>query len=258
MKLTIGHLYPDLLNLYGDQGNIRCLQKRLQWRGIEAQVQSLTSDSAIDFTKLDLVLLGGGSDREQELACRFLSGQKEAFRDYAEHGGTILAVCGGYQLLGNYYQTSDMLLEGLGILDIYTKWESKRLVGNIILNSSLISSSRPVVGFENHGGRTYIGNHTPFGQVISGCGNTETSGYEGVVCKNIIGTYLHGPLLPKNPEICDYLLERALKQKYGASQTLGPLPDRLEHLANSDIVKRFTPRKFFFFPSLSKSKREKS
>lgn len=248
MKLTIGHLYPDLLNLYGDRGNIRCLEKRLQWRGIEAEVLSLTSDCDIDFTKLDLVLLGGGSDREQKLACGFLAGQKSAFREYAEHGGAVLAVCGGYQLLGNYYQTEDEHLEGLGILDICTKWEPKRLVGNIILNSPL-NPSRPVVGFENHGGRTYIGNHTPFGQVLLGCGNRENSGYEGVIYKNIIATYLHGPLLPKNPEICDYLLERALKQKYGASKALGFLPDRQEHLANSDIVKRFAPRKFFFFPS---------
>lgn len=254
MKLTIGHLYPDLLNLYGDRGNIRCLQKRLQWRGIGAEVLSLSSDSRIDFTKLDLVLLGGGSDREQELACRCLSKQKEAFQNYVEQGGTVLAVCGGYQLLGIDYQTENVLLKGLGILDIHTKWKPRRLVGNIILHNPQVSSC-PIVGFENHGGRTDIGSYTPFGKVISGCGNTETSGYEGIIYKNVIGTYLHGPLLPKNPEICDYLLKRALKQKYGASQTLGSLPDQLEHLANRDIVKRFAPRTFIFFPSLyTKSK----
>ena len=213
MKLTIGHLYPDLLNLYGDQGNIRCLQKRLQWRGIEAEVQSLTSGSAIDFTKLDLVLLGGGSDREQELACRFLSGQKEAFRDYAEHGGTILAVCGGYQLLGDYYKTGRKTIKCLELLHFYTECGSKRLVQNVVVQSPFFSS--PVVGFVNHGGRTHIGDYTPLGEVLYGFGNTETSHREGLLYKNTLGTYLHGPLLPKNPEICDFLIARALHRKYG-------------------------------------------
>ena len=207
MKLVIGHLYPDLLNLYGDRGNIQCFRKRLEWRGMEAEVIPFLSGDKIDFSKLDIVLLGGGSDREQELVCGFLKDIREDFKTYVEDGGVVLAVCGGYQLLGKYYRTDKKTIEGLGILDITTEWEPERLIRNIVLNSPLFE--QPVVGFENHGGRTYIGDHTPFGKVFYGLGNTGKSGYEGVVYKNVIATYLHGPLLPKNPQVCDYLLERA-------------------------------------------------
>ena len=213
MKLTIGHLYPDLLNLYGDRGNIQCLRKRLEWRGIEAEVIPFISGDTIDFSKLDVVLLGGGSDREQELVCSHLQKIREDFRTYVEEDGVVLAVCGGYQLLGHYYKTQTKTIEGLGILDIKTEWEPERLIRNIVLNSPLFDT--PVVGFENHGGRTYIGDHTPFGKVVFGLGNTGKSGQEGVIYKNVIATYLHGPLLPKNPHVCDYLLEHALQRKYG-------------------------------------------
>ena len=237
MKLTIGHLYPDLLNLYGDRGNIQCFIKRLQWRGIDVDIVSCPSGSRIDFERFDIVLLGGGSDREQELVCQYLKKVRKDFKDYVEEDGVVLAVCGGYQLLGNYYKTSSKTIEGLGILDIYTEWSKKRLVQNIILKNPFFLN--PIVGFENHGGRTYIGNYTPFGKVLFGLGNTGKSGYEGVTHKNIIGTYLHGPLLPKNPEICDYLLQKALTRKYGGNIRLTALPDSLEHTANTYIVKRF-------------------
>lgn len=242
MKLTIGHLYPDLLNLYGDRGNIQCFRKRLEWRGMEAEVIPFLSGDKIDFSKLDIVLLGGGSDREQELVCKYLLEIKNDFKDYVENNGVVLAVCGGYQLLGKSYKTKDKLIEGLGILNITTEWEPERLIRNIVLNSPLFDT--PVVGFENHGGRTYIGDHTPFGKVFFGLGNTGKSGYEGVVYKNVIATYLHGPLLPKNPHVCDYLLERALKRKYGDNVTLEPLPDELEHKANSCIVDRYSDKKY--------------
>lgn len=234
MRLKIGHLYPDLLNLYGDRGNVQCMKKRLEWRGIEAEVVPTLIGEQVDLEQLDLILLGGGSDREQELVCRYLHEIRREFQDFVEDGGVVLAVCGGYQLLGNYYQTAGKSIEGLGILDIYTEWEQKRLVQNIILDSPLFSDL--VVGFENHGGRTYIGDHTPFGRVLYGYGNTEKSGYEGVVYKNIIATYLHGPLLPKNPAVCDYLLERALQRKYGEATRLAALPDELEHKANGYIT----------------------
>lgn len=241
-KLTIGHLYPDLLNLYGDRGNIQCFRKRLEWRGIEAEVIPFLSDDKIDFSKLDIVLLGGGSDREQELVCKHLQEIKDDFKNYVENDGVVLAVCGGYQLLGKYYKTKDKLIEGLGILNITTEWEPERLIRNIVLNSPIFDT--PVVGFENHGGRTYINDHTPFGKVFFGLGNTGKSGYEGVVYKNVIATYLHGPLLPKNPHVCDYLLERALKRKYGEDIKLEPLPDELEHKANSYIVNRYSDKKY--------------
>ncbi|MEE1085982.1 MAG: glutamine amidotransferase [Schaedlerella sp.] len=242
MKLTIGHLYPDLLNLYGDRGNIQCFCKRLEWRGIEAEVIPFVSGDTIDFSKLDIILLGGGSDREQELVCEHLKKIKDDFRNYVENDGVVLAVCGGYQLLGKYYKTDKKTIEGLGILDIYTEWEPERMIRNIILNSPLFDT--PVVGFENHGGRTYIGDHTPFGKVFYGLGNTGKSGYEGVVYKNVIATYLHGPLLPKNPHVCDYLLERALKRKYGKDIKLEALPDKLEHKANNYIVNRYSDKKY--------------
>ena len=149
MKLTIGHLYPDLLNLYGDRGNIQCLRKRLEWRGIEAEVIPFISGDTIDFSKLDVVLLGGGSDREQELVCSHLQKIREDFRTYVEEDGVVLAVCGGYQLLGHYYKTQTKTIEGLGILDIKTEWEPERLIRNIVLDSPLFDT--PVVGFENHG-----------------------------------------------------------------------------------------------------------
>lgn len=241
MKLTIGHLYPDMLNLYGDRGNIRCFQKRLEWRGIEAELKYFLSGETVNFSDLDLVLLGGGSDREQELVCRYLKQEKNGFQDYVESGGTMLAVCGGYQLLGKYYKTDRTMIEGLDILDIYTEWEPKRLTGNIILQSTL--SEAPVVGFENHGGRTYIGEYSPFGKVLYGYGNTEEAEWEGVVYKNVIGSYLHGPLLPKNPEICDELLGRALAHKYGEDVRLAPLADELEHEASQFMVDRLTVKK---------------
>ena len=250
MKLTIGHLYPDLLNLYGDRGNIQCFRKRLEWRGIEAEVLPFLSGDKIDFSCLDIVLLGGGSDREQELVCGYLKDIRDDFKQYVEKGGVVLAVCGGYQLLGKYYKTQTKTIEGLAILDITTEWEPERLVKNIILDSPLFDM--PVVGFENHGGRTYIGKHTPLGKVFFGYGNTGKSGYEGVVYKNVIATYLHGPLLPKNPQVCDYLLKRALKRKYGGDVELAPLADELERSANSYIAERYSDKKYILKETIKK------
>lgn len=239
MKLTIGHLYPDLLNLYGDRGNIQCFKKRLEWRGIDVEIKSYLYGDAIDFSELDIILLGGGSDREQELVCGQLKEISADFKAYVEDGGVVLAVCGGYQLLGKYYKTETKTIEGLSVLDIYTEWQPTRLIRNIVLQSDLFQT--PVVGFENHGGRTYIGNHTPFGRVVYGLGNTGKGDYEGVVYKNVIATYLHGPLLPKNPHVCDYLLERALKRRFGGV-TLEPLDDEQELAANSVIADRYNDK----------------
>ncbi len=236
MKLTIGHLYPELLNLYGDRGNIQCMMKRSLWRGIEAETIAFGLEDSIDFSKLDIVLLGGGSDREQRIVCSRLRDIRENFHHYVEDGGSVLAVCGGYQLLGHYYKTEEDTLEGLSLVDLYTEQGSPRLIDNIVLENP--DFTLPIVGFENHGGRTYIGDNKPFGKVVYGHGNNGEDGQEGVLYKNVVGTYLHGPLLPKNPHICDYLLSNALERKYGKG-SLEPLDDTQEIQANQELYKRF-------------------
>ena len=239
MKLTIGHLFPDLLNLYGDRGNIQCMVQRLRWGGIDSEVKTYSLEDNIDFENLDIILLGGGSDREQMLVCNRLKEIKDKFKSYVEDNGVVIAICGGYQLLGKYYETDDGKIDGLDIVDIYTVQEKGRLINNIFIESDLCEM--PIVGFENHGGRTYINKNKPLGKVVFGKGNNGKSGYEGVVYKNVIGTYLHGPLLPKNPQLCDYLLTKALERKYGELfKGLSPLEDKEEKEANKYIVDRYS------------------
>lgn len=238
MKIKILHLYPDLLNLYGDKGNIECMRKRLEWRGIKAEVvQYNYEDTGFDLSDVDIVFIGGGSDREQKIVCSKLLEHKAELIDYVEHNGSLVAVCGGYQLLGKYYKLADETIEGLGILDIYTDQGKKRLISNIVLEADFLD--RKIVGFENHGGRTYIGKHKPLGKVIYGNGNSDNAGVEGVVYKNVVATYLHGPLFPKNPALCDYVLTNAIKKKYPDFGKLAPLDDELENVANNYIVERF-------------------
>ena len=214
--------------------------KRCLWRGIRAKAVEYHIGDRIDFSKLDIVLLGGGSDREQRIVCRELKKVQKEFKRYVEDDGVVIAVCGGYQLLGKYYRTREGVIEGLGLLDIYTEQGDGRLIGNIVLDSGL--SDVPVVGFENHGGRTYLCGHKPFGRVLYGSGNDGVSGYEGVIYRNVTGTYLHGPLLPKNAQVCDHLIERALERRYGPIE-LKELDDRMELAANEYICRRFAGKK---------------
>ena len=237
-SITIGHLYPDLLNLYGDKGNITALQMRLQWRGICSEVREFELQDKIDFSKLDIVFIGGGSDREQLLVCHRLLEIKEDLKAYVEDNGTLLAVCGGYQLLGEYYKLEDETIEGLHILDIHTESKPGRLIGKVVIACGLYDDY--ITGFENHGGRTYLGKHIPLGIVKYGNGNNGEDRMEGVVYRNLIGTYLHGPLLPANPKLTDYVLERALKRKYGPdAPALNPLDDAAEDVAREFIIKKY-------------------
>ncbi|CAM3722752.1 type 1 glutamine amidotransferase [Alicyclobacillus pomorum] len=227
--LCIAHLYPDLLNLYADKGNILTLKRRLEWRGLEAQVTLVTSSEEARPGDYDLVLLGGGSDREQEIVSRTLRRSRDEWKAAVEDGLPLLAVCGGYQLLGEYYQLPDgTKVPGLELLDMVTVAGSPRLIGNVAIESDECGT---IVGFENHGGRT-THHHAPLGKVISGHGNNGTDGHEGVRYKNVFGTYIHGPLLPKNPALADFILQTALDYA-GIDVKLEPLDDELEKAART-------------------------
>ena len=239
MKLTIGHIYPDLLNLYGDRGNIQSFVKRLEWRGIEAEVISFLTEDEIDFSKVDLVLLGGGSEREQETACTMLRKYSSDFKAFIEDNGVVLAVCGGFEMLGKYYFNKAGKVEGLNVLDITSDWQEEKKIGNISLECPL--STVPVYGFENHVCKIDIGSYTPFAKIMHGHGNAD-DGNEGLIYKNVIATSVSGPLLPKNPQISDYLLERALSRKYKEEVHLDPLPDELEKFTNEQVAPLFTKK----------------
>lgn len=239
MKLIIGHMYPDLLNLYGDRGNIITLKKRCEWRGIDAEIKSITIDTNTDFTDIDILFLGGGSDREQKIVSDDLTLKRaKNLKSAIEDGLTLLSICGGYQLLGKYYLSSDgNKLPGIGALDIYTVAGNKRMIDNIIIESTIDGKTFKMVGFENHSGKTFLQNVKPLGRVIYGNGNNGEDGMEGAVYKNTFGTYLHGPVLPKNPEFTDMLIKKALDRKYGKNQ-LEPLDDSFEHLTQNAIIKK--------------------
>ena len=235
MKLKIFHMYPDLLNLYGDRGNIIVLERRARWRGIEVEVLNFTKDDEEDLSEADIIFLGGGSDREQELIYSHLYKFKGLIRDLVEDNVVFLAVCGGYQLLGDYYLDAyGDKVEGLSLLNFYTKAEKGRLIGNILIETILPITPKTIVGFENHGGRTYH-NYEALGRVIKGYGNNGKDGFEGIVYKNLIGTYLHGPLLSKNPHLADFIIESALKRRYKKEIKLPPLPDTEEFLAHEKV-----------------------
>ena len=234
--LRIAHLYPELLNLYGDSGNILVLRRRLEWRGLGCEVVECHVDDRPSFSDVDIVFIGGGSDREQKIVCDKLLAEQAELKAYVEDGGVLGAVCGGYQLLGHSYLMGDEEVRGLSLVDLYTDRGSPRLIGNIAVESRI--SPQPVVGYENHGGRTHLGPGVePMGRVLYGHGNDGTTGEEGCLYKNVVGTYVHGPLLPKNPGVADYLISRALERRYGDG-TLEPLDDAAELAANKVMYDR--------------------
>ncbi len=246
--VVIAHLLPDLLNLYGDGGNVRILEQRLRWRGIPVEVRRVGHGESVDLSQVDLVFLGGGPDREQKLASEQLLAMKGDLAAYVESDGPLLAICGGYQILGRQWLWGDELVEGLGVLDMETRrpgTSADRLIDNMVLESPL--ASHPVVGYENHAGRTYLGEGIEgFGRVVSSCGrgNNDDDRVEGARYKNVVGTYSHGPLLSKNPEVADWLLARALERRATrmgeAVPALAPLDDRAELAANEVMTKRLS------------------
>jgi len=254
-KLVIGWLYPTLMSTYGDRGNITVLQKRCEWRGIEVKIipiEHSTNDQSLK--TIDLIFGGGAQDHEQEIVMKDLLGKKgEILKELIENDIPALFVCGSPQLMGKFYEPSlGKRIEGLGIFDMETTHpepNSKRLIGNIVAKvnwenlgvdcSQFTVHRSQIVGFENHGGRTTLGkNAKPFATVVKGFGNNGNDKTEGVIYKNAIGSYFHGPLLPKNPEIADFLVQRTLEVKYGKKVELEKLDDSLEEKAKAAILEK--------------------
>lgn len=238
VMLKVCHLYPDLLNLYGDRGNVMAFVRRCQWRGIEVAVHRTNLGNPIDFGEMDFLFLGGGSDREQNLMAGDLEKRRELLQVAVEEGLVVLAICGGYQLLGQYYRTLEgRIIPGLGLMDFYTEAGEKRLIGNVAVEVEVGGEPVKVTGFENHAGQTFLGQISPLGRVLAGYGNNGWDGTEGARYKNVFCSYLHGPLLPKNPRLTDHLIALAL-QRRGLPAELTPLDDTLEIKAGQVILKR--------------------
>lgn len=238
MELTICHLYPDLLNVYGDVGNVLILKHRASLRGIDVTIVNCSLNDTLDKDNIDILFFGGGQDYEQSIVSDDLNTiKKDTLTEYIEDGKVLLAICGGYQLLGKYYTAPNgEKIEGLGILDIYTEGGDTRFIGNTEIYNEVFHET--YVGFENHSGRTYINNHMPLGKCIHGYGNNGQDGYEGCIYKNTFGSYFHGSFLSKNPEFADRLLLLALQKKYGSDIKLDPLNDELELKAKNAIKER--------------------
>ena len=235
MELRLCALYPEQMNIYADRGNIIFLRRRCEWRGISFSYAAAGPGEALDPDAHDLIYVGGGQDRDQRIVARdMVATKRDALASGVEDGVVVLAVCGGYQLLGHSYQIGEERIEGLGLADLETVREpGPRLIGNVEIEVDLGSGPRRLAGFENHGGRTYLGDGaTPLGWVIRGHGNNGKDGLEGVRRANVVGTYLHGPLLPKNAWLADRLIQLALARRERAEPELEPLDDELEAAAH--------------------------
>jgi lipid II isoglutaminyl synthase (glutamine-hydrolysing) len=239
--LRLIHLYPDLMSVYGDRGNVLTLARRAEWRGIELEVCELTLGDSLDPAEADLIFFGGGQDREQAVVSPdFLAQKAQAVREAVEDGAALLSVCGGYQLLGRSYTTVDgHELPGAGLFDVRSGPGPKRHIGNVLVETELDGQRRTLVGFENHSGRTYLGQGLrPLGRTVVGAGNNGEDRTEGAVYRAAIGCYLHGSLLPKNPWLADRLLAAALRHRTGEPVQLEPLDDRLEDDAHAAVEAR--------------------
>jgi lipid II isoglutaminyl synthase (glutamine-hydrolysing) len=241
LELRLLWLYPDHMNIYADRGNIAVLERRCAWRGIGFSLATAGPGDRLEPGAHDLLYVGGGQDRDQALVAHDLvETKREAIRQALAEGAALLAVCGGYQLLGHSYELPDgSALPGLGIVDLRTVREpGERLIGNVVIETDLGDGPKRLAGFENHGGRTYLGEgERPLGRVVAGFGNNGKDGYEGVRRGKLIGTYLHGPLLPKNAWLADTLIEWSLASHHGGRPALGPLDDSLEERAHACAVR---------------------
>ncbi len=243
MDIKICHLYPDVLNLYGDRGNVKCLKQRLEWRNIGCEVTEAPIGSSVNPNDYDIFFIGGGQDFEQEVLLSDLAkGKQKAIIDAVEDEKTFLAICGGYQMLGNYYKTWDgVQCDFIGAVDFYTEGIKDRMIGNFMYKLDESDGGSTVVGFENHSGKTYLGEKVkPLGKILSGYGNNGEDGFEGARYKNVFATYSHGPVLPKNPQFCDLILTKSLERKYGNKIELPTLNDNFENLANNYMGNRLS------------------
>ena len=234
-ELRLLALYPEQMNIYADRGNVLFLEQRCRWRGIGFSYASAGPGEGFDPDAHDLIYIGGGQDRDQLMvAADMRRGKRDAIAAALGEGALLLAVCGGYQLLGSSYQLGEERIEGLGLLNLDTvREEGERLIGNVSIEVDLGSGPRVLAGFENHGGRTYLGTGAgPLGRVLHGHGNNGHDGFEGVWKDNLIGTYLHGPLLPKNAWLADELIARGVEHSSGSRPDLEPLDDALEDAAH--------------------------
>lgn len=238
-KINIAHLYPKLLNIYGDWGNVLTIKKRCEWRGIEVEIDSIDINDPIDIKQHDIYFLGGGQDQQQVEVSRELQKHKTCLQDARDENAVFLAICGGYQLLGHYYQPhGGERLNGISLLDAYTEASNTRFIGNVTAKCDYLSPET-LVGFENHSGHTYLKDETePMAQIIVGNGNNGKDKTEGARYKNVYGTYLHGSFLPKNPQFADHLIGLALNKKYGIDVKLEPLNDFFETEAHASLLNK--------------------
>jgi len=242
LTLRVAHLYPRLMNIYGDRGNIMCLRRRCEVRGIGFELTELGPGDRLDPQAYDLIFAGGAQDREQRgVVDDLLRIKADAIREAVESDVVLLAVCGAYQLFGRFYrESSGAELPGAGIFDLYTEHPGERVprcIGNVVVEWQSPSGPQTVVGFENHGGRTFLGEGVrPFARVRSGNGNNGRDGTEGAIYRNAYGTYIHGSLLPKNPALADHLIANALRRRFGEI-TLSPIDDRAEQRAHAAALR---------------------
>lgn len=246
-ELKILYLYPDILDLYGDIGNIKILKYRLEQRGIKAVIDNYSiNDPKPNFKSYDIIFAGGGADNEQKILSEDLVKYKQDIKDAKEAGVFFLLICGAYQLFGKYYKgVEGNVIPGLEVFEYYTEANpnrSQRCIGNIIIEANLGTNKTKIIGFENHGGQTF-GIDKPFGKVLFGCGNKFNDEFEGFMEKNVIATYLHGPLLSKNPELTDYIIKYCLERKYDEKITLDPLNDEFENKCRLQLFDRFLNKK---------------